>query len=210
MSPRRAAVLRAAEEGRSLPDHLIATAVRMIDRRGTANLTVRDIAHEAGVADGVLYNHFADKEDLVARALQVHVHSVLASGGPLPKAGEGTLEDNLCVHISRGLGILEQILPTFAGLLSEPKVIARFHQLVGAGTGEQALPAHLAEYLRAEQRIGRVSAAADIAAATWMLIGACHELVLPRILSGSAAAGLETPPDFAKRLVATVLRGIAP
>lgn len=63
MSPRRAAVLRDGRGKQSLREHLIATAERLIARRDTAGLTVRDIAREAQVASGVLYNYFyfADK-----------------------------------------------------------------------------------------------------------------------------------------------------
>ena len=39
-------------------------------------------AHEAKVADGVLYNHFADKEELIALALKVHVETVMTDAGP--------------------------------------------------------------------------------------------------------------------------------
>lgn len=62
MAPRRAAALRDGDV--SLRDHLIAAATRLIADRGTAGLTVRDIARAADVAVGVLYNHFADKEEL--------------------------------------------------------------------------------------------------------------------------------------------------
>jgi AcrR family transcriptional regulator len=77
MAPRKAAVLRHDE--RSLREHLIATAERLIATVGTAGLTVRVIAREAGVADGVLYNHFADKEELLANALHAHVATVAMS-----------------------------------------------------------------------------------------------------------------------------------
>ncbi len=71
---------------RSLRDYLIATAARLIDERGSAGLAVRDIAREAQVADGVLYNYFEDKEDLLAHALLAHVGTVMhaAAGMTVP------------------------------------------------------------------------------------------------------------------------------
>ena len=45
------AVLRDRDDA-SLPEYLIATAARLIDERGSAGLSVRDIAREAKVADG--------------------------------------------------------------------------------------------------------------------------------------------------------------
>ena len=95
MSPRRASVLRGGD-AQDLHGYLIATAARLIGERGTGALTVRDIAREAQVADGVLYNYFEDKEDLLANALLAHVATVMGSAPPLlPEPGTGTVADNL-------------------------------------------------------------------------------------------------------------------
>jgi len=47
MSPRKPAVLRGGD-GQNLREYLIATAARLIDERGSAGLSVRDIAREVG------------------------------------------------------------------------------------------------------------------------------------------------------------------
>ena len=85
MSPRRAAALRGAGDGQNLREHLIAAAERLISSRGSAALTVREIAREAAVADGVLYNYFDGKEDLLANALAAHVRTIEAGLGDLPR-----------------------------------------------------------------------------------------------------------------------------
>src|SRR5712691_10062991 len=173
MSPRKPAVLRGAD-GQNLREHLIATAARLIGERGSAGLAVRDIAREARVADGALYNYFDDKEDLLAHGLVAHVGAVMASARqPLPPPGTGTLEDNLRMFVERGLAVLGRVTPAFAGLLSQPKVLERFHAMVGgdrafgagvaagegaagegaagegAAGGGRGLPALLTGYLRA-------------------------------------------------------------
>jgi AcrR family transcriptional regulator len=118
--------------GQNLREHLIVTAARLIDQRGSAGLAVRDIAREAKVADGVLYNYFEDKEDLLAHALLAHVGNVMASAPQLlPPPGEGTLAENLRVFIEGGMASLLRVTPAFAGLLSQPKVLTRFHAMVG-------------------------------------------------------------------------------
>ena len=120
------------DSGQNLRDHLIETAARMIDQRGSAGLAVRDIAREAKVADGVLYNYFEDKEDLLAHALLAHVGNVMASApGLLPPPGEGTVAENLRVFIDGGVATLLRVTPAFAGLISQPKVLTRFHAMVG-------------------------------------------------------------------------------
>jgi AcrR family transcriptional regulator len=148
MSPRKPAVLRG--DGQNVREYLIVTAARLIDERGSAGLSVRDIAREAQVADGVLYNYFADKEDLLAHALLAHVGTVMNAAPRLPPAGTGTVAENLRLFIDTGLATLTRVVPAFAGLISQPNVLKRFHAMVGgdaafageAATGDgQATPA---------------------------------------------------------------------
>jgi AcrR family transcriptional regulator len=260
MSPRKAGALR-GDDTQNLRQYLIATAARLIGERGTGALTVRDIAREAQVADGVLYNYFEDKEDLLANALLAHVAEVMGSAPPLlPEPGTGTVADNLRRFIEGGLEVLTRVTPAFAGLMSQPKVLVRFHDMVGGdaafgadapgtrdeepgtrdeepgtrdeepgtrdeepgtrdeepGTRDEeqhgrGLPDMLAAYLRAEQRLGRVAAGADVDAAVILVVGAIHGQVLPRqIFSPPGAAIAPTPSDIPGRLAETVLAGIAP
>jgi AcrR family transcriptional regulator len=130
MSPRKPAVLR-DRDGKDLREHLIATAARLIGQRGAAGLSVRDIAREARVADGVLYNYFEDKEDLLAHALLAHVGTVMGSAPPMPPAGTGTVAENLRQFIDLGLEVLGRVTPAFAGFVSQPRVLIRFHAMVG-------------------------------------------------------------------------------
>jgi len=228
MSPRQPAALRDSGD-RDLRQHLLATAARLIKERGSAGLSVRDIAREAQVADGVLYNYFEDKDDLLAQALLVHVASVMLAVPPMPPAGTGSLAENLRRFIETGIGALTQVTPAFAGLLAQPGVIRRFHAMVGgdqaftgltnearaatttgpAADAPRSLPEIATAYLRDEQRIGRLDPAADVEAASVMLVGAIHGLVLPRVLF-SPPGGTPAPlPGIAGRLADTILLGIA-
>jgi AcrR family transcriptional regulator len=258
MSPRKPAVLR-DDNGQNLRDYLIETAARLIDQRGSAGLAVRDIAREAKVADGVLYNYFEDKEDLLVHALLAHVGNVMASAPRLlPPPGEGTVEENLRVFIDGGIATLLRVIPAFAGLISQPKVLTRFHAMVGgdaafdpaaeeagaapdeagepvgdagegvpdgsetgawpgqdgdrgAGRGEpRGLPDLLTAYLAAEQRLGRIDAAADIDAAASLVVGAMHGQILPKVLFAPPGAPVTIPPGLSARLAHVVLEGIAP
>ncbi|MFC4147168.1 TetR/AcrR family transcriptional regulator [Micromonospora mangrovi] len=207
MSPRRAAVLRDGD--RSLREHLIAVAERLIAGRGAAGLTVRDIAREAQVADGVLYNHFADKEELLAYALQAHVRTVWAgAGGPPPTPGSATVEANLRVHLTRALALHAAILPAFAGLLHQPRLLARLAELSGPTGPGPGTRDEVAGYVRAEQGLGRIAPDAAADAVATLLVGVCHDLVLGRLLN--PAAPDEVPAGTIDDLVRTLLRGILP
>ena len=259
MSPRKADALR-GQDAQNLREHLVATAARMIGERGTGALTVRDIAREAQVADGVLYNYFEDKEDLLANALLAHVGEVMTSAPALlPEPGTGDVAGNLRRFIDGGLEVLTRVTPAFAGLVTQPRVLARFHAMVGGdaafgaetagqaenatentgqqektgqpkGTGQpeeanqqedaaqpeepgsghgRGLPDILAAYLRAEQELGRIAAAADIDAAVILIVGAIHGQVLPRLLFSPPGTPIATTPaDVPGRLAETILAGI--
>ena len=229
------------EGGQDLREYLITTAARLIAERGAAGLAVRDIARAAKVADGVLYNYFEDKEDLLAHALIAHVGTVMHDMPPMPPPGSGTVAGNLESFIGSGLATLARVLPAFAGLVTQPNVLTRFHAMVGghaafgtahrpgeAGEAGEAgevqaglpgqeedgeprgLPALLTAYLRAEQRLGRVGAAADVEAATMLIVGAIHGQILPAVLLNPSGELPAAPPGLARRLAATVLSGIAP
>jgi AcrR family transcriptional regulator len=204
MAPRKAAALRDSEDGRSLRDHLIATAERLISAQGTVGLTVRAIAREAGVSDGVLYNHFADKEELLAGALAAHVRSVERGLGELPDPGSATVEANLRRHLDYGLAVHKAILPAFTGLIAQPAVLARFAELTEPdGTWRD----RLAGYLHAERDLGRLARDAEVDAATAMLVGVCHETVLSALFPQGPK--VVTSPDV-DSLVGAVLSGIGP
>jgi len=230
MSPRKPAVLR-EQGGEDLREHLIAAAARLIDQRGTAGLSVRDIAREARVADGVLYNYFADKEDLLAQALLAHVGAVMGSAPQLlPPAGTGTVADNLRVFFEQGVAVLSRVTPAFASLLSQPEVLNRFHRMVGGDAAFSAAPAGdggqrvgggtgaggrsfgelLSGYLHGEQELGRIDGAADTDAVTTLLVAAIHGQVLPRMLFNPPGTMLSMPPGLAERLARAVITGIAP
>jgi AcrR family transcriptional regulator len=236
MSPRKPAVLRDGD-GQDLRGYLIATAARLIGQRGSAGLAVRDIAREAQVADGVLYNYFEDKDDLLAHALLAHVASVMTAMPPMAEAGTGTVAGNLGWFIGTGMDTLARVAPAFAGLVSQPEVLVRFHAMVGGAAafgaagprdggpetaakpraqrdeerdGPRGLPDILRGYLRAEQRLGRVGRAVDIDAAVTLVVGAIHGEVLPRVLFAPPGGQVTIDADLAERVAATVLGGIAP
>lgn len=209
MAPRKAAALK--QNDRSLREHLIATAEQMIAGQmgtglmgsglGTAGLTVRAIARQAGVADGVLYNHFRDKEELLANALLAHVRTVELGLPDLPIPGESTVEANLAIHLSYGLALHKAILPAFTGLTGQPEVLKRFSDLGEHGANWRD---RLAAYLRAEQTLGRLAVDAETDAAAAMIVGICHETVL----SGLMPHTEPTTIPSAESVISAVLNGI--
>ena len=174
-------------------EHLITTAERLIAERGTADLSVRVIAREAGVADGVLYNHFADKEELLALALRAHVGAVERDLGELPSPGHGGVRENLRAYIAYGIAFHKAVLPASAGL-----------GVPGADWRDR-----LRGYLHAEVDLGRLAPGAKVDAAAAMIVGICHEMVLAGLLPNGSAPQ-EATGEFVDDLAGAVLDGIGP
>jgi AcrR family transcriptional regulator len=189
-----------------LHDRLVASAARLIGRRGTVGLTVREIAEDAGLAQGALYNHFADKDELIVLGLREHVHSVLA-GATVPEPGSATVESNLRGFANYALSALSRLIPAFGGVIGHPDLISRFAGHFRSVDG--GIPGVLVRYLEAEQELGRVAPDADVQAAADLIMGACHQQILPALFQGSPLP-TEVRPGFVDGLVRTVLNGIAP
>jgi AcrR family transcriptional regulator len=206
--PRSAAALR-GPDGPGLRDHLVRVTERLIAERRTEGLTVRGIAGEARVASGVLYNYFADKEELLAQGLLAHINTVGRTLGGPPGPGEGALEANLVAYLRYLLDLHERIIPAFAGLLTQPKVLARFNALPAAEKGGD-LHQHLAAHLRTEQQIGRLGAHVDTDAAATLLVGSCYELVLPGLFHQDTAGIRDVRSEFLVSLIRTFLDSARP
>jgi AcrR family transcriptional regulator len=201
-------VLRDSPE-RSLREHLIATAATLIADRGSAGLTVRDVARAAGVADGALYNHFSDRDELFAEGLRAYVESVMDQDLLLPQAGEGTVQGNLQIYMRFALDVLGRILPAFLGFQHHHAIVARaFHMLANAQAGPPPLPHVFGDYLAAEQAAGRIAATANVSAGATLLVGVCHDLTLPRLLVDPSAPARTVTDEQIHDLVATVLNGL--
>ena len=190
MSPRRAAALRthSADPEATLRDHLVAATEELLEQRSLGDLTTRAIAHHAGVSDGVLYNHFADKHDLlIAALLRRYGRLVERLEAAVPTAGEGTLLANVQAY-GRALSEVESdVLLHGAALLGHPRLMQRFWtEIHRTPFGIDRLRRPFAEYLSAEQRIGRVAADVDVEAAVTVVFGVCAMVALSIRLNPTA------------------------
>ena len=209
MSPRRARVLRdqgASDAPGALRRHLIDVTQRLLAAHGAAGLTTREIAREAQVADGLLYNHFAGKDDLVVTAL-VERAAELVEGflAALPEPGTATLAENLQVLAQAVLEFAAQAVPLVTGLLGQPALVGRLlddiHDTHAGQVGPQAAFAAAVGYVRAEQSLGRAAADVDAAAVVELLFGAC----LSRAAVGQLGERALGPPAVTTEALVGVL-----
>jgi AcrR family transcriptional regulator len=211
MSPRRAAVLRTqpADQASTLREHLVAATEQLLDERSAGELTTRAIAHHAGVSDGVLYNHFADKTDLLMAAmLRRYGRLIDRLEAATPTAGEGTVIGNVQSY-GRALSEVESdVMLHGAALLAHPPLLQRFWaEIHRSPFGIDRLRRPLADYLAGEQHLGRVGQDVDIDAAVTVVFGVCGMVALSGRLNPTAdRAGLARHLDAA---LAAAVTGVA-
>jgi AcrR family transcriptional regulator len=193
-------------------DQLVEAAERVLRTRGLARATTKEIAREAGCAEGTLYLHFADKLDLVRAVHERLLPAFVELVKQLPeRAGGGTVAGNLTELAGGALRLYRDLLPLGSSLFADPELLGRFRALLAErGGGPQRAWEPVVAYLRAEQALGRVDPAADPAAAAVLLLGACQQLVFVELMTGPETLPFRDRPDPAAELVATLLAGLAP
>lgn len=195
MAPRRARVLgEQPDHAEALRRHLIAVTQRLLSAHGLTGLTTRSIAREAQVADGVLYNHFADKDDLVVSALSERLADLgerFAQECPRPGA------QDLCA----GLGALvvqcrrfgAEAFPLVAGLLGRPDLVHElFVRLHATDDAAPIIWRDVLGFLAAEQRLGTLSGEVRVQAVAALVVGATQ---LGALRDPAAAAAASTDPE---------------
>ncbi len=198
----------AGDPATALREHLIDAAEMLLSQRRVAAITTRDIAREADVSDGVLYNYFADKNELLLTALVRRFTGLVERlRTAMPEPGSGTVEANLRL-VARALYDLHaDASPIVGSLLTEPVLLHRFMGAVHSADepfGGKQIRDTIVAYVAAEQGAGRL-APADAGAAADLLIGATATLVF--------TGYLRSGPDLVERLptvVDTLVRGLAP
>jgi AcrR family transcriptional regulator len=191
---------------------LVDAAERVLRAKGLAKATTREIAREAGLAEGTLYLHFADKLDLVRAVHEKLLPAFVEVVSHLPgRAGAGTVEGNL-TDLARGaLRLYRDMLPLGSSLFADPELLERYRaRLADRGGGPHLAWEPVVAYLRAEQALGRVGAGADPAAAALLLLGACEQLVFVELMTGPETLPFRDRPDPAPELVKTLLAGLSP
>ena len=210
MSPRRARAVREhpAEPATALREHLLDTAERLLGDRPPSALTTREIARAADVSDGVLYNYFADKDELVvAAAVRRFARLLAAYREAVPEPATATVEANLTTIARAAFDLHAAALPIGAGLLSDPALLRRFtEEIHREPVAAVEIVGSIERYLTAEQAAGRVGDDVDAAAAADLIVGAVAVQVFTTVLGAPAEAALARVATT----VDTLVRGLEP
>lgn len=138
--------------------NIICATERLLQTRGLARLTTREIAREAGVAEGLIYHHFKDKAELILEVVEQRVHDVRNVLQNLPlKVGLSTLSENLEEVLQAIYHSHFEIVPIICSVFADHQLRTRMQEIMKErAIGPQYAIEGLALYLAAEQRLGRI------------------------------------------------------
>jgi AcrR family transcriptional regulator len=190
---------------------ILEAAEQVLSERGLAGCTTRAIAEAAGCAEGSIYRYFADKHALFIEVVKRRFPVYLDLMASLPElAGTGDVVTHLREVARASLVFYRAILPMVAGAMADRELLAQqrahFHS---TGTGPMKIIGSVAEFMRVEQRKGRISRRASADHAARALLGTCYfQAYLEFFLGDEAAFG---PDDvFAAETVQALMEGLRP
>lgn len=187
---------------------LLDAALEVFLQHGFAGATTREIARTAGVAEGTIYRHFSDKLALF------HEVFLSVAGGDAEelerfadRAGQGTVRENLERLFRLFEDLQKRQAPLLASMWADTEVASSF----AVRAQEQGMEGYrldgpqtmVAEYIRAEQALGRIRADVDPVEAAAIVVALPFARGVQRTLAVRPAAGQggvqppEAPPPDA-------------
>lgn len=192
-------------------ERIIEAARSVMQDKGLTGATTKEIAQAAGVSEGSLYNHFKNKSELflcVLRELPANFVGLVT--GLRERAGTSTVRDNLEEVATTALAFYNVSIPMGASFFSEPELLALHRKgLKERNAGPHKANVAVADYLRAEQALGRVCEDADPDAVAYLLLGACFQQAYWTQFLGEEASE-KTAKRFVDGILNTLMKGLAP
>ena len=139
--------------------NIINATAGLLQTKGLARLTTREIARKAKVAEGLIYHHFKDKAELIHEVVEQRMHDVKNVLQSLPlQVGLRTLSENLEEVLSVVYRSHYEIVPIVCSVFADHQLRARMREIMKEReVGPQHAIDGLAVYLAAEQRLGRMA-----------------------------------------------------
>lgn len=116
---------------------ILDAATRVFASKGFNRATIRDVAQDAGIADGTIYNYFANKTDLLMGLLD-RLNDTERRPASLAQAAQGSLADFFRAYLRERVEALWSNADLFRAVLPEllahPDLRARYYNEVIAPT----------------------------------------------------------------------------
>ena len=188
---------------------ILEAADRLIQMKGLARVTTRDIARETGLSEGALYRHFAHKEDILFAAVSRHLPALFEVFRAHP-AGNGAIGENLAALTMAIVQYYDRLFPVSIAHLADKELLMRFREAIQRiNGGPQNIFTLVAAYIEEEQELGRIGRRLPALSIATLLLGPCQQRVFMTHLLGHDPFD-KTDQQFAQDLVQALEVSILP
>jgi AcrR family transcriptional regulator len=189
-------------------NRLLDAAEALLGERRSSAITSRDIARLACLSDGVLYNHFGDRQDLLLSALVRRFERLTSPAADDPASAPwGSIEESVGEVVRRAYALHVAVLPMLINLVGDPPLLERFLvEIHRPPLGGELFAAPIVAVLAAEQASGRLGSFDPAAAADLILGGVLLQALIDLL-------GHRSPDEAAHHLdgmSGTILTGLRP
>ncbi|GHO45888.1 TetR/AcrR family transcriptional regulator [Ktedonospora formicarum] len=164
--------------------YILEAAEQMLQTKGLARLTNKEIADAAGCAEGTLYKHFETKEALILAAIEENVPDFLTVVQQ-ERVGQGAIEENVRDIARASIRYYRKLLPLSTALFADIDLLNHFRLWMQEHKGGPLnIYERVANYVAAEQRLGRLKSEIEPFSFAALLLGACHQYVFVQYFQG--------------------------
>ncbi|MBO0783169.1 MAG: TetR/AcrR family transcriptional regulator [Ktedonobacteraceae bacterium] len=189
--------------------YILDAAEQMLQTKGLARLTNKEIAEAAGCAEGTLYNHFETKEALILAAIEENQPEFFTVVGD-DRIGEREISENVQEIVRAAMRYYHKLLPLTTALFADMDLLAHFRLWMQEHRrGPLGLYEIVARYVAAEQRLGRLKPEIEPFAFAALLLGPCHQYAFIQYFQGLNPFPV-SEEQFVADLVQTLLLGGIP
>lgn len=176
----RAKRKRSQRAGAATEERLLEAVEQLMRSQGLARITTRDIARAAGLAEGALYNHFRNKNELFIAVLVRNVAEISNVLQDLPlRVGQATVLDNLRPVADAAAGFHIKAAPLICSLLADQELLVDVRGwMQDHRIGPQRSAEALGAYIAAEQLLGRITSEVDAAVAAGLILGMSFQMAV--------------------------------
>jgi AcrR family transcriptional regulator len=187
-------------------ERIVAAAIEVFARRGLHGARVADIAEEAGIAYGLVYHHFRNKEEILAAIFQERWGRHLGyleevAGSPAPVRERLGRLVHFWVETYRNEPHLMTVM------INEISRSYEFLESHDVGTVLQAFTI-VERMLTQSQELGEVRADLDCRLASYLILGAAEMVLTGYVLGSLGRSEREQYAADERQLVAMLLDGI--
>ncbi len=187
--------------------HILEATERVLQSKGLARATTKEIAREARCAEGTLYKHFHDKEDIFLAVIQEHLPDFVLKVSE-EDAGKRSLNASLQEIALAAIRYYEQLIPLTVSLFADSELIERHRMwMQEQNTGPQRIYERVTAYIEAEQRLGRIADSLDAFSVASLLLGPCFQYAFLRYFTGAEPFRF-SGAQFMVDIVTTLAKGL--